>query len=441
MTTLPQLSIDDARSVVLRAQGLVTDVLPLRPSQAARASLRRRTAAVDALLRRLGAVQLDTVSVLARSHELVAYSRLGAVGREAIETAYWGGGPGFQHPDEATTFEYWSHAASILPVEEWPLFAFRRRAYARRGFHWHKEPTKEIARVRALLHSEGALTTTQLGGAKKGDEWWDWSDTKVAVEWLLFLGEVVCVRRVGWRRVYDLAQRAIPVEHREPAAGDRWVDDEGVHGPDDATCLRELLARSVRVMGVGTFADVVDVHRLGPSVTLTRPELEAHLDDLVAAGRVVRVDVEGWGSTAYADPQALDEIARARSRTTLLSPFDSLVWHRGRTSRLFGFDYQMELYVPQDKRVHGYYTMPVLHGGRLVARVDPKREKGVLHARQVTFETGRRGAVPGSAVAGTAAALREAASWVGCAEVRLDRVVPDTAAPALHAALTPGPAA
>lgn len=432
---VPTLSIDEVRSVVLRAQALVPGVLPLAPARAARASRARRTSAVDAMLRRLGAVQLDTVSVLARSHELVAYSRLGAVGRDAVDTAYWGGGKDLAHPDEATTFEYWSHAASILPIEEWPLFAFRRRAYARRGFHWHKEPTKEIARVRQLLRNEGPLTTTQMGGAKKGDEWWDWSDTKVAVEWLLFLGEVVCVRRVGWRRVYDLAERAVPEELRAAPAAERWVDDEGVSGPDDDTCLRELLARSVRVMGVGTFADVVDVHRLGPSVVLTRPMLEAVLDDLVADGRVVRVDVEGWTETAYADPAALSDLAPARSRTTLLSPFDSLVWHRGRTARLFDFDYQMELYVPQHKRVHGYYTMPVLHGGRLVSRVDPKREKGVLHARQVTFETGRRGGVPASSVNGTAAALREAASWVACDEIRVDRVVPETAAPALRSAL------
>jgi uncharacterized protein YcaQ len=420
---------------VLRAQGLVPGVLPLRASLAPKASLVRRTAAVDAVVRQLGAVQLDTVSVLARSHELVQYARLGAVGRDAVEAAYWGGGSGLGHPHEATTFEYWSHAASVLPVEEWPLFAFRRRAYKRRGFHWHKEPTKAIAQVRRQLAAEGPLTTTRMGGAKKGSDWWDWSDTKVAVEWLLFLGEVVCVRRVGWRRVYDLADRAIAPEHREPAAGESWTDEEGVAGPDDDTCLRGLLERSVRVMGVGTFADVVDVHRLGPSRTLTRPHLESLLDDLVADGRVAIVEVEGWKGPAYADPEALSDLTPARSRTTLLSPFDSLVWHRQRTSRLFGFDYTMELYVPQDQRVHGYFTMPVLHGGRLVARVDPKREKDVLHARHVTFETGKRGAVPASAVTGTAVALREAASWVGSTSIALGRVVPESARPALESAL------
>jgi uncharacterized protein YcaQ len=429
-----ELSADDARGLALWAQGLVAGVLP---SVSSRASLVRRTGAVDATLRRLGAVQLDTVSVLARSHELVPYARLGAVGREAVEAAYWGGGRGSAHPGATTTFEYWSHAASILPVEEWPLFAFRRRAYARRGFHWHKEPRKAIAQVRRQLDAEGALTTGDLGGAKKTSDWWDWSDGKVAIEWLLMLGEVVCVRRVGWRRVYDLSERAIPEEHRTAPEGEQWVDDEGIVGPDDETCLRLLLERSVRVMGVGTAKDVVDVHRLNArGVRLT--QLTEMLEQMADDGAIRRVEVAGWGQPAYSDPAALaalDAGGVGRSRTTLLSPFDSLVWHRERTERLFGFDYTMELYVPQDQRVHGYFTMPVLHGARLVARVDPKREKGVLHARQVTFETGRRGAVASSAVTGVAKALREAASWVGCDEVRLDRVVPDAAAPALAAAL------
>jgi len=244
------------------------------------------------------------------------------------------------------------------------------------------------------------------------------------------------VRRVGWRRVYDLSERAVPEPHRTPQPGEHWVDDEGVVGPDDDACLRSLLARSVRVMGVGTAKDIVDVHRLNVrGVRLT--QLTEMLDTMADDGAIRRVQVAGWAQPAYADPAALAALEAGgvgRSRTTLLSPFDSLVWHRERTERLFGFDYTMELYVPQDQRVHGYFTMPVLHGGRLVARVDPKREKGVLHARQVTFETGRRGAVPSSSVTGVAKALREAASWVGCDDVHVDRVVPDAAAPALRSA-------
>jgi len=192
------------------------------------------------------------------------------------------------------------------------------------------------------------------------------------------------------------------------------------------------------VCGIGTIGDVVDVHRLA-SRDLPRSRIESLLRELIDAGLVATVRVEGWAAPAYADSAGLAALAagdlRGRSRTTLLSPFDSLVWHRARTSRLFDFDYTMELYVPQDQRVHGYYTMPVLHNGRLVARVDPKRDRDVLRARQVTFETGRRGGVPASAVTGTAAALREAASWVGSTSVALGRVVPDSAGPALASAL------
>jgi uncharacterized protein YcaQ len=431
-----QLSLAEARALALRAQGLLASSLPLRPSQAARAGLARRIAAVDTTLRHLGAVQLDTVSVLARSHELVAYSRLGAVGREAVETAYWGGGRGNDHPGPVRSFEYWSHAACVLPVEEWPHFAYRRRSYRRLGVRWHDVPTAALDGIRARLAAEGPLTTGELGGAKKSSEWWDWSETKVGVEWLLDIGDVVCARRVGWRRVYDLADNAIPAEHREPDA--TWTDADGVHGPSDAACVRELLRRSARVLGVGTVTDLVDVHRLtGRHVerALVLEQLQSLVDDAV----VTPVSVESWNGPSYADTAALGALVRGeivgRSRTALLSPFDSLVWHRGRTSRLFDFDFTLELYVPEHKRVHGYFTMPVLHGGRLVARVDPKRVGSVLHARQVTFETGPRGAVPASSVTGVAAALREAAAWVGCTSVAVDRVVPPSATSALADAL------
>ncbi len=389
------LSAADARALALRAQGLVPGVLPLRSAQVARASQARKVAAVDATLRHLGAVQLDTISVLARSHELVPYARLGAVGREAVETAYWGGGSGHEHPDEATTFEYWSHAACILPVEEWPWFAYRRRSYARSGIRWHEVPTQALEGVLDRLRDDGPLTTTQLGGAKRSAEWWDWSETKIAVEWLLDIGQVVCVRRVGWRRVYDLAERAIPAQHR--VADATWVDVDGVHGPSDDACVRELLLRSARVCGVGTLGDLVDVHRL-IARHVPRAIVEAQLGGLVHDGVLTPVDVEGWGQQAYADSAALAAFSAGprlsadpgagagsasgsgwgRSRTTLLSPFDSLVWHRGRTSRLFGFDYQLEAYVPAAKRVHGYFTDA--GAARRTARRPRRSQAGRHHA-------------------------------------------------------------
>src|SRR5260370_12421112 len=180
------------------------------------------------MLHRLGAVQLDTISVLARSHELVAYSRLGPQPRDKVELAYW-------PPRKPGGFEYWAHAACILPLQQWPCFAFRRRAFRARGIRWHEVPEHACAEVLARLRAEGPLTATQLGGAKGGGEWWDWSEVKIAVEWLLDIGEVVCVRRTGWRRVYDLPERVIP-------AG--YLGAE----PTDEECLTQLASVAARAL-------------------------------------------------------------------------------------------------------------------------------------------------------------------------------------------------
>ncbi|MFJ6939526.1 winged helix-turn-helix domain-containing protein [Streptomyces sp. NPDC101132] len=372
------LSADEARRIALRAQGFI--------------GAPDRRAGVRGILRHLGAVQLDTISVLARSHELIPYARLGAVGREAVERAYW---------TDSHAFEYWSHAACILPIEEWPHFAFRRRVKRAHGYRWHRMQDKEASCRLVLdrLRAEGPLTSTQLGGAKNGGPWWDWSETKIAVEWLLDAGDVVVTERRGWKRVYDLAERAVP--------------DELFHDDlDDAECLRRLVALAGRSLGVGTRADLADYHRLKGE----------QVDAVIAGSGLVPVEVEGWGKPAWADPEALATEPRGRHRTTLLSPFDSLVWDRPRTERIFGFAHKLEAYVPKPKRVHGYFAMPVLAGGRLVGRVDPAREGTTLVARQLSLET------PKSAPA-VAAALREAAGWVGCDAVRVERgATPEQAA-------------
>ena len=368
------------------------------------------------MLARLGAVQLDTISVLARSHELVAYARLGAVDRAAIERAYWSG-------DQA--FEYWSHAACILPMQTWPLFAFRRRFYARRGSRWHAFPQQALDSVRRRLETDGPLTTKELGGAKRGGQWWDWSETKIAVEYLLDVGEVVCSQRVGWRRVYDLSDRVVPPNARRAA---HFVEDGGVIGPSDADCVRSLVALAADTLGVGTSADIADVHRL------TIAEVERHA---VEVG-LVRVQVPDWPGRTWATAAALDWLgqpSRLRHRTTLLSPFDSLIWHRPRMERLFGMTHRLEAYTPAAKRVHGYFAMPVLHGGRLVARVDPKRQGTTLIADRVTLEQDSHGRVPGSRIDGTVRALREAAQWVGCDSIRIGQVTPTDQSSALTSAL------
>jgi uncharacterized protein YcaQ len=379
----PELSGAEARRAGLRAQGVfgATD----------------RPGGVVAMLERLGAVQLDTISVLARSHELVAYSRLGPVGRDAVERAYW---------SSRSAFEYWAHAACLLPVEQWPLYAFRRRRFRARGQRWHKVPRGVGAKVLERLRAEGPLTSTELGGAKRGGPWWDWSEVKVAVEWLLDLGEVVCTSRRGWRRVYDLPERALPATVLSAAE------------PDDAGCVRALAEIAGRALGVATLGDLADFHRL------TRAEVQAALDETT----LVEVRVAGWGEPAWAHPSALATIAkRGRHRTTLLSPFDSLVWDRRRTQRMFGFAHRLEAYVPAHRRVHGYFAMPLLAGGRLVGRVDPGRDGRTLVAKQLTVQP--------RALEAMAAALREAASWVGCDNIAVREVQPPELAATLRAAV------
>jgi len=391
---------------------------------------------VNGVLRRVSAVQLDTISVLARSHELVAYARLGPVGRDTVEQAYW--------PDSApTTFEYWAHAASILPIADWPYYAWRRRSLAARGQRWHQVSEQACEQVLGRLRDEGPLTATQLGGAKGGGPWWDWSEVKIAAEWLLDTGRAVCVRRTGWRRIYDLPERVVPKALLDVV-------------PTDQECLSYLVGTVARALGVATHADFIEYQRLNGLGLHLRDG--AALDEAAAATGLVPVSVPGVSvpgvsvpgvsvpgvsvpgvsvssakrrSTAWADPAALawlDAGGRGTHRTTLLSPFDSLVWDRKRTLRMFGYRHLFEPYVPKEKRERGYFTMPLLAGGQIVGWVDPGREGKTLVARNVFLERP-------TAVAPMARALAEAAQWVGCSNIAIERTQPTPLAQPLAAAV------
>ena len=348
------------------------------------------------LVSQVGAVQLDTISVLARSHELVVYACRGPVGRAVVESMLWGG----------ETFEYWGHAASVLPLSDWPLFAPRRTIWKQRiqASSIDKSVFKEVRQRLA----DGPATANQLGGAKAGGPWWDWTQSKRAVEALLGAGEVVCMSRKGFQRVYDLAERRVPQDLISTVL-------------PRAECHRRLVAASGRHLGVATLGDLADYYRL--KVRDVVP--------VVADTGLVPVEVKEWNKTAWADPAALEAIrspGRKIHATTLLSPFDSLVWDRARAERVFGFAHRLEAYVPKEKRVHGYYTMPVLAGGRIVGKVDPARRDGALLARRVTIDSP-------SSVSSVAKALVAAARWIGSETVVVERVDPPSAAAALRSAL------
>ena len=357
------------------------------------------------MVRTLGGVQLDTISVLARSHELVAYARFGPIDRKAIERSYWG--------PKSETFEYWSHAACVLPLEEWPAYEFKRRAWREKGRRWHRleDMVKSCGEVRDRLRAEGPLTARQLGGAKQGGVWWDWSEIKIAAEWLLDIGELVCRERRGFQRVYDLAERAIP----DHLVGAEWTDEE---------CAVRLVTAAGRSLGVATVADIAAYN--GVPQALVRQAL--------GSTELTKVEVKGWQQPAFASPGALDVLdRRVKGRTVLVSPFDSLIWFRPRAERLFGLRHRLEAYVPRDKRIHGYFAMPVLAGSKFVGLVDPGRRGDTLVAKQVTLQTA-------DSPRHVASALTEAAHWVGSTNVVVERVEPAARKPEMEDCLRRGSA-
>jgi uncharacterized protein YcaQ len=302
---------------------------------------------------RTGLVQIDSVNVLCRSQELPMFARLGPHRRDLIPSMTAAG----------DVFEYWAHEASHVPVDLHPLLRWRMDD-ARRGVGtWgrvaavHQTHPGLVDRVLDQVRSEGPLTVGMLRGAgERRPGMWGWSPGKVAVEYLFWSGLVSSVRRgTGFERWYDLTERVLPAE----------VLDRPT--PTRAEALKELLLIGARSHGVGTARDLADYFRL--NVVDTRPLFAELIDE----GRLVPVEVEGWKDAAYLHPDARRP-NRHRGRA-LLSPFDSLVWERARTERIWGFRYRIEIYVPQPKRVHGYYVLPFLLDGDLVARVDLKSDR------------------------------------------------------------------
>lgn len=392
MTT--DLSAAEARTLALDAQGFIGP----------------RDADAHTMLRRVGAVQLDTISVLARSHELVAYARLGAVGRSAVEAAYWG--------RPARAFEALAHAMCILPLELWPHFAARRRQSARRVHPRRPPDVRAMREVLAALTARGPLTATDLGGSRSKaprpeNVWWHWSAEKIALERLLAIGTVVCVERRAWKRVYDLAERVVPAR--------LLAKDE-----DDETCRTALIALAADRLGVATSNDLRDYFGWPGAGGMTMTDAREAME----RAKLVPVRVEGWAAQGWASRAALRRHTagiRGGHRTTLISPFDSLIWDRPRTLRLFGYTHKFEAYVPAADRIHGYFVMPVLAGGRIVGRVDPGRVGTTLVAKRVSGEV--------TAAPRIARALLEAARWVGCDDVQVVQARPAPFKAALFTAL------
>lgn len=390
-----ELSKAQARRAALGAQGFAT---PRPTGRVDRRHVRR-------VFDRVGLVQIDSVNVLVRSQELPLFARLGPHPRDLIPRMCADG----------ELFEYWAHEASLLPTETLPLFRWQMTSSTGRWPGLRRlaaERPDLVAAVLAEVEERGPIAASDIEGrASRSEPWWGWDETKRAFEVLFFQGHVSARRRATFEREYDLLHRMLPTEHVEAEA------------PPVADAQKELLVRAARSLGVGTAADLADYYRL--NTVRSRPLLI----ELVEEGRLVPAVVEGWKGPVYADPGL--RVPRRVQARALLSPFDSLVWDRARTERVFDFRFRIEIYVPAPKRVHGYYVLPFLLGDRLVARVDLKadRQDSVLRVRSAFGE--EQVSAPDGAEE-LAAELELMAGWLGLDGVEVERR--GDLAPALAAA-------
>jgi uncharacterized protein YcaQ len=331
-----------ARRIALAAQGFAAR----RPR--GRIDVRH----VRRALGRVGVLQIDSINVLARSHELPLFARLGPYPRGLLVELT---------ERRRELFEYWAHMASFAPVSLHPLLRWRMARAA--GEAWRgvralqRDRPGYIEEVYAEVAARGPLTAAQLEdpGAKRGP-WWGWANGKIALEWLFWNGRISAAGRGrNFERVYDITERIVPAS----VLASPTPDVEDAH--------RALLLLAARWHGIGTARDLADYFRL------KMPEARPRLRELVEAGALLPVRVEGWRDVAFLHPQA--RAPRRVDARALLSPFDSLVWERSRTERLFGMQYRIEVYTPAHKRVHGYYVLPFLLGEHLVARVDVKSDR------------------------------------------------------------------
>ena len=391
-----------ARRVALAAQGFG------RPAGAT-PGIRQ----LDALVNRLELLQIDSVNVFERSHYMPAFSRLGAYDKAQLDRLTSG--------REARFTEYWAHEASFLPTDTWPLFRWRMQKFRDRSARTPNEWSQANRPMLDWLLAELALTGPLPASAIEHDAntrsgpWWGWSDVKTGLEVLFRWGDVVSAGRTRFERVYALPHQVFPA-----ALLDREVTEADAH--------RELVSRSARAHGVGTAQDFADYFRL------TTPATRTAIQDLEDAGELIPVTVPGWGGSRPAPAAWLHRDARLPRHLdadTLLSPFDPVVWARGRAERIFGFHYRIEIYTPEARRVFGYYSLPILQGDALVGRVDLKndRQAGVLRVQSAWSEPG----APGDTADRLAAVLHSAAAWQGLDSVQ---VMPrGTLAPALAAAM------
>ncbi len=393
-----RLTAAAARRIALAAQGLAG------PRPAGRVDARH----LRKLISQLGLLQLDSVNVFCRAHYMPAFSRLGPYPREALDkmaahgTSVAGARRG-AGPERRELMEYWAHEASLIPVATQPLIRWRMDRYASEAWgsisRMERDDPGLIDEVLRLVTARGPVRAADTGikrPPRRPGEMWNWHDGKRALEYHFFTGRVSASCRVNFERLYDLPERVLPAAVIAAPT------------PAEEDAQRELVRIAARALGVATEPDLGDYFRL------PRAASKARVAELTDAGELIPVAVDGWAAPAYLWPEA--RRPRRVTARALLSPFDSMIFFRDRTERLFGFRYRIEIYTPAAARVHGYYVLPFLLGDALVGRVDLKsdRQAGVLRVQSAFAEPGADRARVAPELA---AELRLTATWLG-----LDRV-------------------
>jgi len=392
-----ELSAAQARRIALAAQGFAGP----RP-----ASGTVSTRHLQGVLDRVGVVQIDSVNVLTRSHYLPFFSRLGPYDRAALDR--------MRDAAPRRMVEYWAHQAALVPPATWPLFASRMRAAEQEAWGGMRQVRDDHpGLVEAVLDEvtrRGPLTSREVEVALAHDaprlreEWgWNWSAVKRALEWLFWSGQVASAgRTASFERRYAALDRVAPPEHRAA-----WAVRDTARS--DAEAITELVRIAARAMGVATEESLADYFRLD------RAPVREAIAALVREGALEEATVPGWRGTAYLDAGARHP--RKVHVEALVSPFDSLVWHRPRTEALFGVRYRIEIYTPASQRVHGYYVLPFIYGDTIVARVDLKADRaaGVLRVPNLTWEP----QAPAGAHGALQRELMSMADWLGLNDVQV----------------------
>ena len=351
-----RLCLEGARTVLLDAQGLLE-----QPRRAA-----DRTAVLE-VIRRMGALQIDTINVVARSPYLVLWSRLGHYEPVWLDDLL----------AEGALFEYWSHAACYLPIEDYALYRREMLEARPKARAWIAQHTDVVERVRARIREGGEVRSSHFERTDgRSGAWWNWKPEKLALECLLSTGEVMIARRdPNFHRVYDLRERVLTDS-----------DDNLIPGREEVR--RQLVLKAVRALGVAKSAWIPDYFRT------PKTGIGILMAEMFREGLLTRVEVDGWAEPGYVHPDLVSRAKRIAAgrlrarRTTFLSPFDPIVWDRARAKDMFGFDYRIETYTPEAKRRYGYFSLPILHRSELVGRLDAKahRKEGRFSVKNLHLE-------------------------------------------------------